>query len=61
MRVGWAKLLNKQPDLMAPLMENGLAGQLKLITMGSLEHSYPRITLNFFPKHFIMLERTKCK
>ena len=45
-------------------MENGLAGQLKLIfiiTIESLEHSYSKITLVNFPKNFIMLERTKRK
>ena len=31
---------------MAPLMENGLAGQLKLKTIESLGHSYRRITPN---------------
>ena len=36
-RAGWAKLVNKQLCLMAPLMENGLAGQLKLITIESLD------------------------
>ena len=38
---------------MAPMMENGPAGQLKLITVESLEsYSYPRITLTYFPQAF---------
>ena len=57
----WAKLLNKQLSIMAPLMQNGLAGQLKLVIIESIEHSYPRITLNLFSTHFIKLEITKCK
>ena len=45
-REKWAKLLYKQIGLMAPLMESGLAGQLKLIIIESLDHRYPRITPN---------------
>ena len=33
----WATLLNKQLGLMAPLIENGLAGQLELEFIESFE------------------------